>query len=185
LFSIGIKDPVIPSSPTERLRRDAAMTLLNEILFSRSGAFYNRLFEEGLLTPAFEVGYSGTETFAFNNLSGESDDPEAIWIRLLEYLEQVKQEGLPQEDFERCRRVLYADEIRAYDSTDEIANRLLSFVFDDAEMFSYPTLLQEITKAELEELLRGAFCEELFAMSVMNPLEDGGQSGSNEREVSV
>jgi len=100
-------------------------------------------------------------------------------------LDLVKQEGLPQEDFERCRRVLYADEIRAYDSTDEIANRLLSFVFDDAEMFSYPTLLQEITKAELEELLRGAFCEELFAMSVMNPLEDGGQSGSNEREVSV
>ena len=185
LFSIGIKDPVIPSSPKERLRRDAAMTLLNEILFSRSGAFYNRLFEEGLLTPAFEVGYSGTETFAFNNLSGESDDPEVIWTRLLEYLEQVKREGLPEEDFERCRRVLYADEIRAYDSTDEIANRLLSFVFDDAEMFSYPTLLQEITKAELEELLRGAFCEELFAMSVMNPLEEGGQSGSNEREVSV
>ncbi|MBQ9132427.1 MAG: insulinase family protein [Clostridia bacterium] len=183
LFSIGIKDLVIPVSPAERLRRDAAMTLLNEVLFSRSGEFYNRLFEEGLLTPSFEVGYSGTETFAFNSLSGESDRPEEIFSRLQAYLKQTRERGLDREEVERCRRVLYADEIRAYDSTDEIANRLLSFIFDESEMFSYPALLQEITVEELEALLRDAFCEELTAMSVVEPLEGDPQDVDTCMEV--
>ena len=85
----------------------------------------------------------------------------------------MRERGLDCEEVERCRRVLYADEIRAYDSTDEIANRLLAFVFDESEMFSYPDLLREITVEELEALLCDAFCEELMAMSVVEPLEEG------------
>ena len=169
LFAIGFKDPVIPQSPAERLRRDAAMTMLDEILFSRSGDFYNRLFEEGLITPSFDAGYSASDTFAFNGIFGESEDPEEVLSRLTEYLEEVRQKGIDRADLERCRNALYADEIRAYDSTDEIANRLLSFVFDDAEMFSYPTLLQEITVEELQELLCSVYREEYRTLSVILP----------------
>ena len=88
----------------------------------------------------------------------------------MDYLEGVKKNGISTEDFERCRRVMYADEIRAYDSTDEIANRLLSFVFDGSEMFDVPAVLQSITKEELEELLHTLYQNEYFAMSVVRPL---------------
>lgn len=175
LFCIGVKDPDFPTDVNGRLRKDAAMTLLNEILFSRSGEFYNQLFEEGLLTPSFEVGYSITEDFAFNSLSGESDHPEEVMERLLAYLERIAEKGISEEEYQRCRRVLYADEVRAYDSTDEIANRLLAFVFEGAEMFSYPDILRDITREELEELLKTAFCRDLFAMAVMEPLEQEGE----------
>lgn len=169
LFAIGFKDPVIPKDPKERLRRDAAMTLLDDILFSRSGDFYNRLFEEGLLSASFDAGYSGSDTFAFNGIFGESEDPEEVLSRLTEYLEEIKQKGIDAATLERCRNALYADEIRAYDSTDEIANRLLSFVFDNAEMFSYPALLQDITREELEELLCSVYREEYRTLSVILP----------------
>ena len=71
--------------------------------------------------------------------------------------------------------MLYADEVRAYDSTDEIANRLLSFVFEGGEMFSYPDVLRDVTREELEELLKTAFCEDAIAMAVMEPLEQEGE----------
>ncbi len=170
IFNIGIKDNVLPTDPGERLRRDLAITLLDEILFSQAGKFYAALFEEGLITPSFSHGYSSTDRFAFNCISGESEDPDEVLERLLAYLDDVKQTGLDQEDFERCRRVMYADEIRAYDSTDEIANRLLSFVFDGSELFDVPEVLQSITKAELEELLHTLYQKEYFAMSVVRPL---------------
>lgn len=172
LFYIGIKDPVIPTDPQERLWRDAAMTLLDEILFSRSGELYNALFEEGIITPAFFGDYSSSDSFAYHCISGESDDPEAVLVRIKEYIAEVAKKGIDREVFERCRRVLYSDELRAYDSTEEIANRLLSFVFDDAEMFSYPALLQSITQEELEALLRDAFRDEYFAISIVYPLEE-------------
>jgi predicted Zn-dependent peptidase len=171
LFYIGVKDPVMIADPLDRLRRDAAMTLLDEILFSRSGELYSALFEEGVITPSFFSGYSCTDSFAYHCISGEADDPEEVLCRVKDYLAQVIETGIDREVFERCRRVLYSDELRAYDSTEEIANRLLSFVFDDAEMFSYPALLQSVTVEELEELLKSSFREEYFAISIVYPLE--------------
>ncbi len=170
IFNIGVKDNVLPKEPAERLRRDLCVTLLNEILFSQSGPFYATLFEQGLISHSFSHGYSSSERFAFNCISGESDNPEAVYDFLMDYLDGVKKTGLSTEDFERCRRVMYADEIRAYDSTDEIANRLLSFVFDGSELFDVPTVLASITKEELEELLHTIYQPQYFAMSVVRPL---------------
>ncbi len=170
IFNIGIKDGVLPKDPKERVRRDLSVTLLNEILFSQAGTFYAELFEAGLISPSFSHGYSSTEHFAFNCISGESQNPEAVYDSLIDYLDGVKKKGLSQEDFERCRRVMYADEIRAYDSTDEIANRLLSFVFDGSQIFDVPTVLQSITREELEELLHTLYQPQYFAMSVVRPL---------------
>lgn len=170
IFNIGIKDNIIPKDPNARLRRDLCITLLNEILFSQAGPFYAELFEAGLISPSFSFGYSSTERFAFTCISGDSENPEAVYDALVDYLDGVKKKGLLEEDFERCRRVMYADEIRAYDSTEEIANRLLSFVFDGAELFDVPTVLQSITKEELEELLHTLYQPQYFAMSVVRPL---------------
>ena len=170
IFNIGIKDNVIPTEPKERLRRDLCITLLNEILFSQAGPFYAELFEAGLISPAFSFGYSSTERFAFTCLSGDSENPEAVYDHLIDYLDGIKKKGLSKEDFERCRRVMYSDEIRAYDSTEEIANRLLSFVFDGSELFDVPTVLQSITKEELEDLLHTLYQPQYFAMSVVRQL---------------
>ncbi len=171
IFFIGFKDPFFPSEPNARIRRDAAMTLLDEILFSRGGAFYSSLFESGILNPSFACGYSIAETFAFNCISGESDTPDAVLERLTEVVEQFKREGIPDEELERARRVLYADEVRAYDSTEEIANRMLSFALDGVDMFAYPALLESITKEEILSLLDTLFCEQYRSVSVIYPLE--------------
>ena len=171
IFYIGIKDNARFALTEEKLRHDLSVALLNEILFSQAGTFYADLFEAELVSPSFSFGYScDNGQFAFTCISGESTNPEAIYDALMEYLEQVKKRGLSNEDFERCRRVMYADEIRAYDSTDEIANRLLSFVFDGSQIFDVPTVLQSITKAELETLLHTLYQPQYFAMSVVRPL---------------
>ncbi len=180
IFHIGIKDTVIPESPEARVRRDFAMTMLNELLFSQAGEFYSTLFEEGLITPSFAHGYSSAEGFAFNCISGESDRPQEVVDRFWEYLERVKREGLSDEDVERTRRVLYSDEVRAYDSTEEIANRLLSFVFEGADIFSSTAVINDLTRAELETLLNDFYRPEQTAVSVVYPLED--ESENTEKE---
>ena len=172
IFHIGIKDHLEGLDPEARLRHDLCMALLGEILFSRSGAFFNRLFEDGLISPSFGVDYSSNDRCAFHCFAGESDEPEQVLQALKEYLANVKREGLDEADFERCRRVMYADEIRAYDSTEEIATRMLSFVMEGYDIFHCPTLFQSITKAELEQLLRDSFCEDCFTLAVIRPLEE-------------
>ena len=170
IFSIGIKDTNIPSNPAERMRRDAAMSLLEEILFSRAGDFYSTLFEEGLITASYSYGYSIAADFAFHTVSGESDCPKEILRRLREYLKRVQKEGIAEDAFERCRRVLYADEIRGYDSTEEISNNLLTFVFDEADLFAYPEVLMSIRREELPALLGELLEKDAFCLSAVYPL---------------
>ena len=169
IFHIGIKDNGTPDTAEARLRRDLSMTMLDEMLFSRSGRFYNDLFERGILTASYSSGYSSGDDFAFHSLAGEAEDPAAVLEELLRFLEELKQTGLSDEEFERCRRVLYADEIRAYDSTEEIAGRLLSFAMDGVELFACPAIIQSITKAEIEALLAEQFEPDHFSLSVILP----------------
>ncbi|MBQ9785392.1 MAG: insulinase family protein [Clostridia bacterium] len=176
IFSIGIKDDTPSADPVARARREFAMTLLNEVLFSQSGTFYHTLFEEGLITPSFAHGYSADASFAFNCITGESDRPEEVLTRFWAYVERVKDEGLSDEDVERARRVLYADEIRAYDSTEEIANRLLSFVLDGIDMFDVPEWIRAVSREELEELMRALYRRERTALSVIYPLDGEGET---------
>jgi predicted Zn-dependent peptidase len=171
IFSIGIKDVNIPRDPAQRMRRDAAQSLLEEILFSRSGQFYNGLFEDGFITPSYSYGYSIAEGFAFHAISGECDTPETVEARLWEYLNRVKREGIDREEFERCRRALYADEIRNYDSTEDIATALLTFVFDGVELFDYPNVIADLTCEELTPLLDEMIDRSAFCMSVVYPLD--------------
>ncbi len=169
IFSIGIKDRRIPEDPRERMRRDAAMTLLGTVLFSRSAAFYSDLFEEGVITASYSYGYSITDGVGFHAISGESDSPKEVARRLWEYLHRVRERGIDPEEFERVRRVLYADELRGYDSTEDIANNLLTQVFDDAELFDYLTVLEELSLEELTELLDTMLDPAAYCLSVVLP----------------
>jgi len=173
IYAIGIKESVsIDATPQERLRKAFCRAMLDEILFSRSGRFYNDLFERGILTPSYSTGYSVGDGFAFYCLEGEAEDPSEVLQELKHYLEDVMEKGISDEDFERARRVLYADEICTYDSTEEITGRLLTFAFDQTDLFDCPLVLNSITKNELEELARKTFCGDCFALSVILPTED-------------
>lgn len=172
IYAIGIKERVFEESPNERLHRSFCRAMLDEILFSRSGRFYNDLFERGILTPSYSSGYSVGDGFAFYCLEGEAEDPQRVLQELKLYLKNVMENGISEEDFERARRVLYADEICTYDSTEEITGRLLTFAFDKTDLFACPDVLKSITKNELETMAKETFLEDRFALSVILPTED-------------
>lgn len=169
IFHIGFKDRGHHRAPMDRQRREAAMSILNEMLFSRSGELFNSLFENGKISPGFSYGYSITDTFSFNSLAGEADDPETVLEEILAYIARMKQEGLDHESFARCRRVMCAEYVKNFDSTEEIANDLLGYVFDEGEMFTYGELLKQVTYEDVTELLAEAFSPELACMSVVSP----------------
>lgn len=171
IFNIGFKDTDIPSDGTERQRKDAAMSILNEMLFSRSGTFYNRLLQKNLISPALSYGYSISDSVAYNSIAGESDRPSEVLAELRRYLEQVDQEGLSEEDFIRGKRVMLAEFIKSFDSTDTIANNLFSFICEDCELFSYADLLEQISFQEVCTLFQTAFEPHKQAISVIQPLQ--------------
>lgn len=173
LFAIGIKDTHISSDPAARIKKNAAMYLLNSILFDSTGEFYYNLLKEGLVSPGMGWWYEHNRQYSFTSLSGESNDPETVFERFCAYVEKVKREGICEEDLSRCRRAMYAGFIKVFDSTDNIANTFLSdYVFADCDMLDYPDVIRSVTKEDLEELLADLFVPSHYTLTTVLPPEE-------------
>ncbi len=171
LFAIGVKNVDIPEDGYGRMKVSATADILNDILFGKTSEFYNKLYEEGLLSSQFDFGFAINKSFSFNELVGESKDPDAVYARFVECVEKAKREGLPEEDFERSKRALYASMVKCFDSTEDIANYMLNYAIDDGDLLDYVDILSKITPCDVTNMLNTAFKSEYYSLAVVKPLE--------------
>lgn len=169
IFAIGVKDVTLPTDPEGCSRRDAAMGILSEMLFSDTGTLYNRLLDAALISPELSYSYEQSRDFGFLRISGESHDPDRVLSEILRYLDEIRHDGLLREDFEHCKRIAFAEYIKGFDSTEEIADNLAAFLFEGAEIFSFADVLQEITFEEICAIFDEFFDPKRFTLSVIRP----------------
>ena len=172
IFNIGIKDIDIPLDGNERQKRDAVYSILDEMIFSRAGELYSSLFEQDLISPHLSYGYTTSPTSCYNSIAGEADNPKVVLDEILKYVEDLRKKGLSYEDFLRGKRVMYAEFVKSFDSTDNIANNLMSFTFDGAELLSYADIIESVTFNDVQALFESAFDKEKITLSVVLPLEN-------------
>ena len=172
LFGIGVKNTTPSQNPEERMREDIALQLLAAIGFGKSGAFYHDLYEAGLISPSFDTWISHTPAYSFFSILGDSPDPEEVYRRFVTYTDRLAHSPIPAEDFERCRRALYADFIKSFDSTEEIANNLvIDFALDGCDIFRYGELLQEIDVDTVSRVATSLFRPEAYTLSTVLPVK--------------
>ena len=170
LFSIGFKDTAIPKDPWERQKKDAIMAILDEMLFSRAGELYNLLIDKNMISPNFSYGYTISEYAAYNSLSGECDDPQTVFDTIMKYLKSIDKSMLDRNKFEIGRRVMYAEFVKSFDSTDSIANNLLSFACEDSELLSYADIISSISFDDVVDAFENSFNENTAVLSVVLPI---------------
>lgn len=172
MFNIGIKDTDISSDVNERQKRDAVYSILDEMIFSRAGELYSSLFERDLISPHLSYGYTISPTSAYNSIAGEADNPKQVLEEILKYIDLLKEKGLSYDDFIRGKRVMYAEFVKSFDSTDNIANNLMSMTFDGAELLSYADTVESVTFDDVKTLFESAFDKEKITLSVVLPLDN-------------
>lgn len=179
LFCIGIKYPSPPAGSRALWRRDMTLSILCETLFSLSGDFYNDLFESGTVSAGtsygFLVGSSPRlpDAFAYGYLdfSGECDDPDAVMAALLTYVEGVRRNGLSRADFERAKRVVYAEFVSTFDTTEDVASLLGSYATDGLCAYDFFEVVESITYSDVTELFDKTFRDGQYTLSVVLPVE--------------
>ena len=170
IFNIGYKDVDIPSDPTARQKKDAVMAILDEMIFSRAGELYNSLYERDVISPNLSYGYSITSDAAYNSIAGEADAPERVLEEITAYIEKLRQRGLPYSDFLRGKRVMYSEFVKSFDSTDNIANNLLAFFCEGAELLSYADIIESVTYEDVCKQFEKCFTPDSVTLSVVKPL---------------
>lgn len=172
MLAIGIKDTEISSDPKERTKKAYAMEILNEMLFSQSSKFYNELYSENLISQDMSSGAEHTRNYSFNVISAESQEPETVYSRFVEYIEETKKNGLNSEEFELSKRTIYASHIKGFDSVENIGDNFIYNLFDGADLLDAPEIIGSITLDYVEKLFNQLYREEAYAMSIVNPISE-------------
>ena len=169
LFAVGIKDTSPLIGTCEAVRRGLLFRIVSDWIFGTSSSFYENAYNEGLINARFSAGYENYRTCGFFMLSGETDDPEAVYQRILSEIEQVYLTPPLREDFLRVKKALYAEYIRDFDSTEEIANNLLSYRMMNVDLLEVGDIINGITYEETMAAMREFFCIDHFAMVTILP----------------
>lgn len=162
IFRIGVKN--VSDAPEE------LGDLLCEVLFNKSESFYSELYENGLLISYYSY-FQSSRSASYMTIGGDSDDPEKVYEKFLEYTKNIVENGISDESFIRAKRVLYAQALEVFDSSENITEEMLESVFRGTDFLDYAGLIDAITKTQVEKFARELFDESKYAMSVVYPKE--------------
>jgi len=116
-----------------------------------------------------------TRDVGFLRFSGESDVPEKVLEEIQSYLSCLRETGLSREDFEHYRRIEFAEYIKGFDSTEEIAENILAFLFDDDELFAYADVIRGVEFEEVAAIFEEFFDPARITLSVVRPNTSKGE----------
>ena len=170
IFAIGIKNSDIAIDPDENSKQFYAMQILSEMLYSRSGELYNELYSKKLISQDLDSAVEHSANYSFTVVSSESNDPEAVYDHFVSFVERTKQKGLDKEAFELAKRTIYAVNIKLFDSTDDIAEALMTTYLEGGELFEIPDIIASIDYDYIVKLFNSQYNEDCFAMSIVNPI---------------
>lgn len=165
IYTIGIK--CVPAKQSEKVKTHIAMEILLNMLIGESSNLYQELYKSGnvLSKPSFE--YEFTDEYAHSLISGSSRDPENLYNKLLQAIEELKQNGLNEKDFYRTKKMIYGAYIKEYNDVADVARMFLNDFMNGLNSFDY---LEEITTIDIDyvkQVLNTNFNPEKMVFSVV------------------
>ncbi len=169
MFMLGFKDPDCGYDGKKLLKKDLELSIICELLFGKTSAVYNKLYDEGYILGGMDAETACETSYGYVALSGESKDPKAVRSIIFEALEKAQEEGLCQEDVDRICRAMTGRYIKQFNNLNSVAHQYMSQVFNQISLFDFMDVMQEITLADLNNRLRSYFDSERSVLSIVKP----------------
>jgi predicted Zn-dependent peptidase len=150
----------------EQQKRELALKIVLDILFSKSGDVYKHLVDEHLINDTFGFEYSEESNYGFAVIGGDTPEPARF---IEEFKKQMKHLKIKESDFIRTKKRKLGAFLSALNSLEYIANQFTRYKFNGMDLFETTTILQELTFDEFKEIIHDFFDENQFTAYVLNP----------------
>jgi predicted Zn-dependent peptidase len=170
MFAVGIKDTDVGYDGGRMAKKEAEISIINEIIFGKGGEFYSDLYNRGLINSHFGAAVECRKGYGFTEVGGESKDPDAVYEEIIETIKHFAKDGFSQEDFTRCKRVVYAQSVSVFDSTEAIAGNFVNSLFDGYNLLDLPRIIDSVTIDDIHRRYEMMYRQERCAISVIYPM---------------
>ncbi|MDA8194376.1 MAG: pitrilysin family protein [Thermaerobacter sp.] len=168
LFMMGYKDHAAGMTGPAWLRHEIVLGLMWSMLLGRSSALFTDLYQAGLINDRFSARYSGTDTFGFSNLGGETPDPKRLEAVLTE---RLAQEPLTEEALERLKKREMGDFLGLFQNPEDLAYAFNHFYFRGIDLYSYVDVVASVRLRDIEEARARHLVEDSRALSLIVPAQ--------------
>lgn len=163
-FLLGFK-----AEPGGSLRRKLVGELAVELLVGESSPLYAKLYQEGLIDKTFGVEFDSDGETAHFIMGGESADPVQVAERIMSEGIRIAWNGVDEALFQRVRKALYGAKVRALNSFEHTCIQMAQGHFQGYRYLEFCDLYDQITRQEVEELLRDSVTGVRSALSIVRP----------------
>ena len=172
---VGLKAREVSLQGKAMLKHELAMDIAMELLFGRTSAFYERLYDEGLVDETYDAGFMLEHGYGFALIGTDTHAPQR-------FIEEVKKElarlstglALKESDVAREKRKQIGSMLRQFNYIEFIANQFTRYAFNDMNLFDVVPMLEEITIADIEAAFASIEGESQQTSFVIEPLGDNG-----------
>ena len=166
IFVIAYKDKVLQNK-TEQVRKHIAIEIILNIIFGKSSELYKQLYDEGLIMTQLDLDYEFSKEYAHIVISGQSSNPEKVLEKLNNKLEEIKQLGLKEEDFQRIRKKVYGSYVSEYNDVSDVARMIMSDYFKGINSFEYIENYNQVSIEYTNKIFSEIFDKEKQIISII------------------
>ena len=165
LFVIGIKDEL--AEDKERVKKHIAIEILLNMLIGKSSKLYKELYDEGKLFATPSSDYEFAKGYAHILITGQSPDPDYVYNRFKETIEDMKNNGIDKDEFNRIKKRIYGDYVKEYNDVTDISRMFLADFFKGINSFDYLEEITTISEEYVTQMLKNVFDDKKMVISVI------------------
>jgi predicted Zn-dependent peptidase len=165
LFTIGIK--CLAPVPNEKVKINIAMEIILNMLIGESSELYKQMYQDGNIFTMPSISYEFGENYAHILISENANNPEELFEKLKERIEEMKNNGLNTKDFERTKKMIYGEYIKEYNDVTSIAKMFLSDFMKGINSFDYLEEIEIMDINFVNQVLKDNFNLDKMVLSVV------------------
>ncbi|SEQ56344.1 Predicted Zn-dependent peptidase [Virgibacillus subterraneus] len=152
--TIGIKESSGELSKQDFLERDLLQSMIIDFYFSKSGAFYQKLYEENLIDSSFSFETNLEKNFGYSFIGGNTDNPNQFVERVKELLKSTNDATFTKEEVDRMKKKKVGQLLRAMNSLEFIANKYIHYHTIGIDLFELIPSIQSLTADQFNSFVQ-------------------------------
>ncbi|WP_138414725.1 EF-P 5-aminopentanol modification-associated protein YfmH [Aquibacillus sediminis] len=166
---VGLKESMDHRDKEEFLRKDLLSDMILDHFFSKSGEFYQKLYEQDLIDTSFQSETHLEKNFGFSILGGNTSEPDRLADEITAMLLKLKDNPLSEQDFERMKRKKIGEFLRALNSLEFISNQFIHYNLLGIDLFDILPTIEALTTEQANQFIENWIDEDRIAVCQVLP----------------
>ena len=153
----------------EKLKRELAMNLFLDLMFSKSSPLYDEWTKEGLINDTFSGNFTQERDYSFLQIGGDTIYPKQLKEKIVDFLSHVPEMSFDEEAFIRAKKKNIGSLIAMFNSPETIANLFSRYYFEGTMIFDLIDTMNTMALSDIDKL-KPLFHKDLISTFEVLPL---------------